>query len=112
NYALINSELRVPVFKYLFRRPLRSQFLNSFQLVGFADAGSAWFGTNPFGKDNPINTVTVKNPSVSVRVNYFKDPFVFGYGFGARASLFGYFLRLDYAWGIETRVVQPPRLHL
>jgi len=26
--------------------------------------------------------------------------------------LFGYFIKLDYAWGIETRVIQEPRLYL
>jgi hypothetical protein len=112
SYALWNSEIRVPIFRYIFNRPMRSQFLNSFQLVGFVDAGSAWFGINPFNKDNPINTLTIDNESISITVNYFRDPFVLGYGLGARASLFGYFLRLDYGWGVETRTVLPPRLHI
>jgi hypothetical protein len=44
-------------------------------------------------------------------VNYFRDPIVYGYGGGIRTLLFGYFVRLDYAWGVETRVVQDPRLY-
>jgi hypothetical protein len=112
SYALWNSELRIPIFRYIFNRPMKSQFLNSFQLVGFVDSGSAWFGLNPFNKDNPINTLTIDNESLSITVNYFRDPFVLGYGLGARASLFGYFLRLDYGWGLETRTVLPPRLHI
>jgi hypothetical protein len=43
-------------------------------------------------------------------VNYFRDPVIFGYGTGIRTLLFGYFIRLDYAWGIETRTIQDPRL--
>jgi hypothetical protein len=31
---------------------------------------------------------------------------VIGYGFGVRATLLSYFIRLDYAWGIEDRVQQ------
>ena len=83
------------------------------QLVGFADVGTAWEGLSPFDEENPINIATLTNPpTVSVRVNYYKDPLVFGYGVGFRTVLFGYFIRLDYAWGVETRIVQKPKLHL
>ncbi len=44
-------------------------------------------------------------------VNYFKDPIVAGYGVGVRLPLFGYFVRGEYAWGIETREIMKPRLH-
>ena len=29
------------------------------------------------------------------------DPWVGGFGIGVRFSLLGYFLRFDYAWGVE-----------
>ena len=29
------------------------------------------------------------------------DPWVGGFGIGARISVLGYFLRFDYAWGVE-----------
>ena len=32
----------MPIFKYLSQRPLTSNFLRNFQLVGFVDAGTAW----------------------------------------------------------------------
>jgi hypothetical protein len=35
-----------------------------------------------------------------------------GYGAGIRTLLFGYFLRVDYGWGIETREIQQPRLYI
>ncbi len=107
NYALLNNELRVPVFKY-FSKNLKSSFFLNFQLVGFFDVGTAWQGPTPYDKDSPLNTVTISNPTVNVTVNYFRDPIVAGYGFGVRSVLFGYFIRFDYAWGIETRVVQDP----
>jgi len=61
-----------------------------------------------------LNTtfVTGDNAPVQIKVNYFRDPIVAGYGVGVRSMLFGYFIRLDYGWGIETRVVQDPRWHL
>ena len=116
SYALLNTELRVPLFRYFSRR-LNSVFLRNFQVVGFFDAGTAWAGSNPFREDNPLNTETFSegqpgNETVFVTINYFRDPIVAGYGVGARALLFGYFVRLDYGWGIETRVIQKPRLHV
>ena len=114
SYGIFNAELRVPVFKYFSRTTPRSSFLRNFQVVGFFDVGTAWQGLSPFERDNPINTVTIERPNnpVSVEVNFFRDPIVAGYGAGVRTMLFGYFLRLDYAWGIETRVVQDPILYL
>lgn len=112
SYALINTELRVPMFQYVFRR-LRSSLLKNFQLVGFFDVGTAWQGKSPFDDDNPLNTDTIEtNDFVSIRVNFFRDPIVMGYGAGIRTMLFGYFVRLDYGWGIETKVVQDPKLYI
>lgn len=111
SYALLNTELRVPIFKYFSRR-IRSSFFRNFQAIGFFDVGTAWQGLTPFSKDSPLNTIFLSNPpTVNVKVNYFRDPIVAGYGFGIRSMLFGYFIRLDYAWGVETRVVQDPRFY-
>lgn len=114
SYGVFNAEVRVPIFRYFSRTTPRSSFLRNFQVVGFFDVGTAWQGLSPFKRDNPINTVTIERPNnpVSVKVNFFRDPIVAGYGAGVRTMLFGYFLRLDYAWGIETRVVQDPILYL
>ena len=116
SFALANTELRVPVFRHLSRN-LKSNFLRNFQMVGFFDIGTAWQGRTPFADENPLNTKTIPDPEVPsnpvvVKVRFFRDPIVIGYGVGARMLLFGYFLRLDYAWGVETRVVQEPRLYI
>jgi hypothetical protein len=119
SYALINSEIRIPIFKYLSSKPLTSSFWRNFQLTGFFDIGTAWHGANPFNRKNPLNTTTLyypkdlqNDPSVVLTVNYFKDPIVASYGVGARVLIFGYMLRADYGWGIETRVIQKPMLHI
>jgi hypothetical protein len=112
SFAVANAELRVPAIRYLFPRT-NSSLLRNFQVVGFLDAGTAWEGLDPFSNENPINTkVFDRSDQVSVRVNFFRDPIVIGYGVGARALLFGYFVRVDYGWGIETRRVQDPILHI
>ena len=112
SFAVANLELRLPVLRYLFPHS-SSNFIRHFQLVGFADAGTAWSGVTPFTRDNPINTVTfADDPNYTLTVNYFRDPVVYGFGPGARVNLFGYFLRVDRAWGVETGEVLDPRWHL
>jgi hypothetical protein len=102
--ALINTELRVPFLRYFSKTKLRSSFLRNLQVVGFVDAGTAWHGTDPFSAENPLNTLTLVNPpTVKVDVTYYRNPIVVGYGFGVRTMILGYFLKLDYGWGWETR---------
>ncbi|MBL0080743.1 MAG: hypothetical protein IPP53_17065 [Bacteroidetes bacterium] len=56
SFMVINSELRVPLFSYLAKKPLKSPFLNNFQIVGFFDIGSAYKGLTPFAEENPFST--------------------------------------------------------
>jgi hypothetical protein len=113
SFALLNTEVRVPIFKYFSKKPVLGNFWRNFQVVGFFDAGTAWTGRSPYNSDNPINVIPLQNPpTVFVNVRYFRDPLVAGYGFGLRIPLFGMYLRADYAWGIETRVIQKPMLHV
>lgn len=111
NYALVNGELRVPFVRYLSRKTISSAFLNNLQLVGFFDVGSAWNGWDPFTRYNPLNTVYISQPGIDIKVNYFRNPIVFGYGGGLRFLLFGYFVRLDYARGWDTGNFTKPRLY-
>jgi Tol biopolymer transport system component len=106
-FALFSSELRFPVFKYIFNKPLRSEFLNNFQVVGFTDIGSAWQGLNPLTDDNTYYTRTISSPPLDITVKVQKDPLIAGYGFGLRSTIFGYFLRADWAWGVEDQIIQP-----
>ncbi len=110
--VLTNAELRIPVLQYLSRQKIRSSFLRNIQVVGFVDAGTAWHGKDPFGPDNPLNTVVLTNPpTVEVIVNYYRNPLIVGYGAGLRTMLFGYLLKVDYGWNWETKTNRKPLLH-
>jgi hypothetical protein len=108
--VLFNAELRVPITQYIFPN-VRANWLKNLQIVGFFDAGTAWHGTKLFGNDNPLNTVYIPDTPgspIKLKVNYFRDPIVAGYGAGVRTMIMGYYVKFDYAYGIETRTVQKP----
>ena len=101
NNVVINSEIRVPVFTTFLNRPINNAFMRNFQLVQFVDMGTAWNGRYDkierpaivYGEPgNPVN-VRLKAGGVG--------PFAGGYGFGARSTLLGYFLRFDVGWPMD-----------
>ncbi len=112
NFAVINTELRWPVIRYLIGHPLSSGFLNNFQLVGFADVGTAWTGLHPFNDNNAWDKEIIENGPMTITLDSNRDPIVAGYGVGIRSQLLGYFIRLDWAWGIENMEIQPRMFYL
>lgn len=108
NFAVMNAELRVPIVQYLFRKPITSEFLKSIMFIGFADVGAAWIGNSPYDSRNPFNTRIITTPSYTITVNTQRDPFLYGFGFGARAKLFGHYVKLDHGWGLLENKFQKP----
>ena len=100
---LLNAELRIPLVKYLYRGAITSSFLRNFQIVGFGDIGTAWTGKGPFSENNSLNTQIIGSEEDPFRatVTNFKNPYLMGYGVGARTTLFGFYAKFDYAWGVD-----------
>ncbi len=110
SYVLLNEEIRWPIFKYLISRPIRSDFINNFQVILFADAGTAWNGASPYSAENSLNTTIVGGNAgmpITVTIQNHENPIVEGFGIGFRTRIFGYFVRLDFARGVEDGVVLP-----
>jgi hypothetical protein len=102
NYLLWNSELRLPLFSFLSKKPIQSDFIRDFQLIGFFDAGMAYSKFNPFDKENAYIQSFVNDPiknSLVVKAKYYRNPFVYGFGAGVRTNILGYFIRIDAGWG-------------
>ena len=112
NFVVFNSELRFPVFRYFYDQPIKSDFLNNFQIVGFGDAGLAWAGPDPYSENNSFYIRYIQDGSLWIKIREQKDPLVGGFGFGARTRLLGYFLRGDVAWGVEDRQINKPIFYL
>jgi hypothetical protein len=100
-FALINSELRVPLVRCFTNRPLRSDFWNTFQLIGFFDAGAAWNGVHPYASNNSFNTIVIDQKPLLIEIENQREPIIWGYGIGVRARVSGYFVRFDWAWGVD-----------
>ena len=78
-------------------------------MIGFADVGMAWTGFNPLSNENTQNTKIyyyndasgTGGTGIIVTVIDNKNPLVGGVGFGFRTRVLGYFMRLDFGWGID-----------
>lgn len=115
SHLLTNFELRLPLAQYVSKGSLTSNFLRNLQFVAFSDIGTAWYGSKgPFNRQNSLNTEVIggfQNPFRATVTN-FKNPFLVGYGLGARTTILGYFVKADYAWGLEDKEVGKGKLYL
>lgn len=111
SYFLANLELRLPIVKYIYSGSISSAFLRNLQLVTFTDIGAAWYGSNPFTTDNSLNKTIISGSSFQAEVNNYRNPFLYGYGFGARTFMFGYYVKADIAWGIKDNVQLSPQFY-
>ncbi len=112
NFIVLNNELRLPIVKYLMNRPIHSDFFENLQIIAFLDAGTAWSGKSPYSKQNAYNTEIIHQGPITIIIDKKRDPIVWGYGFGLRSRLLGYFIRADWAWGIENNMILPMIFYL
>lgn len=113
SFVVFNSEFRMPVFRYLLNKPIKSEFIKNFQVVAFGDVGTAWTGWNPYDENNVLYTRYEESGPLRIKVQYEKDPLIGGVGFGARTKLLGYFIKGDLAWGIEDgKLKKKPKFYL
>lgn len=105
SYAFLNSELFVPVYKWIGKKPLKSNLLQNLWLVAFADAGTAWYGRSPYDRLNPANKSTISYGAINVVVYNTRNPIVYSLGSGLRTNVMGYFLRYDVSYTLDNNVI-------
>ena len=104
NAFVFNAELRIPLFQYLYNRPINSSVLRNFQLIGFSDAGTAWDGNgfNINSDENLFETTNIDDAGtsdrISAEVKRSRGSILYSYGVGIRSTLFGYFVKMDLAF--------------
>ena len=103
NALVMNSEFRLPVFTTLFDKTINNAFIRNFQLIQFTDLGTAWNGgykgirRPQIGYNTPLSPFLPGPVTVRIKAGGV-GPFAGGYGFGARSTLFGYFVKFDAGW--------------
>jgi hypothetical protein len=114
SHLLWNVELHIPVKKIISQDQERSDFINNLQLIGFSDIGCAWSGSSPFSRTNGFNTNEYggKTNPFRATVTDFRNPFLIGFGFGARTKIMGYYVKLDYAIGMSDGQIMPSMTYL
>lgn len=112
-FAVASAEVRIPIVSYIANRPIRSDFLNNFLIVPFFDIGTAWTGSGPYSDENTFNQKVIQTGNVRATVINVREPIVAGFGPGIRSKLFGYYVRLDMAYGVQDReIAEKPIYHL
>jgi len=112
SFGVLNTEIRWPIFRYLVNRPMRSDFLQNFQIVAFGDLGVAWTGPDPYSEENTFNQQVIDSNPLLITIKNQREPIVGSYGAGVRARLLGYFVRADWGWGVDDGRVLDPVFHL
>jgi hypothetical protein len=75
------------------------------------DGGAAWSRWDVFSGNYQTFFEEYKNGTSTLRIEKVKAPAVFGTGFGFRASLLGYFIKWDMAWGFDSGEWSQKPLH-
>lgn len=99
NVMTFSTELRLPLFSYLTRGNITSNFVKNFQLVGFYDIGTAWNDAAPWERVNDQNTEVINttgSPFLIV-LNNFNNPWLQSYGAGLRTVFMNYYVKFDAA---------------
>jgi hypothetical protein len=99
HHAMVfNAEFRFPLFRYLIRRPISSNFLRNFQITQFYDIGSAWSGRPPFTRRGAFEEEEYSpGGPFTGKLTNFRNPWLAGYGYGIRTTFLGYYLKIDRA---------------
>jgi hypothetical protein len=105
SFAVINGELRWPIFRYLVNRPIRSDFINSFQIVGFGDVGTAWNGPHLGAMKTHSTTGQLKVETLRLSSIAKPTRLLAAMVLVYEHAYWGYFVRADWAWGVENGVI-------
>lgn len=100
-FLSLGTELRLAFSALRSAIPVGSDFWRSFRVYGFGDAATVW-DEGKFLKNDP-NIFPTQITQGPVRVDMVQklSPFLWSYGFGCRANVLGYSLRVDRAWPWE-----------
>lgn len=108
SFFVFNNELRLPVHKFLYKSYPYNSFLRELEVYGFWDLGTAFTGGSPSAAGNPYNTTYTQTSNYNISNTSQRNPYLNGFGFGAKSKVLGYELRWDYGFGLKEGQWQVP----
>ena len=111
NALVLNSEFRLPVISTFFDKQVNNPFLRNFQITQFIDLGTAWNGNYNSIKRPQVSYGSFPDAVVKLKAGGI-GPFAGGYGFGARSTLLGYFVKFDAGWPMSGFFKSKPVMYL
>ena len=112
NAIVLNSEIRIPLFRMLTTDYIPANFIRNFVAVGFIDFGSAWTGKSPFNRVNGVNTQPFPATNFQANLRSSRDSWLTGVGYGFHTTLLGYHLRFDFARPYESNNFRSGRFYV
>ena len=100
-FGFANSEYHYPVHRFFGKKPVRAPWLRNMWILGFVDAGTAWFGKTPRDRRNLGNVRIIEDGRFNITVYHVRNPMVYSGGLGLRTKIFGYQVRYDLAWTLD-----------
>ncbi|MEP6712741.1 MAG: hypothetical protein ABJA37_10010 [Ferruginibacter sp.] len=111
NALVLNSEFRLPIISTFFDKQVNNPFLRNFQITQFIDLGTAWNGDYNSIKRPQVSYGSFPDAVVKLKAGGV-GPFAGGYGFGARSTLLGYFVKFDAGWPMSGFFKGKPLLYV
>jgi hypothetical protein len=110
---VFNTELRVPIFRYLVNRPIRSDFFHNFQVAGFRRRGCGLDRPRPLFRGEYLQPAVVihRNP-LTITIDSQREPIVVAMASVCAPAYWATFVRADWAWGIDDGVMLQPSVPL
>lgn len=107
-FLSVGTELRLAFSALRSAIPVGTDFWRSFRVYGFADAATVWDQGQFLKTDPSLFPTQITRGPIRVDIIQKLSPLLWSYGFGLRANVLGYSLRIDRAWPWENSLPLPP----
>jgi hypothetical protein len=113
-YGLLNIQADIKPLHLAIKRPIVAEMFNNFSISTFIDMGTAFFGSSSYHPANTFGTRTISSSTGSVvaEVKSYQNPVMLGTGVGLSTQMYGYRLRMDYAFGFEEFIQTQTNWHI
>ena len=113
-YFISAVEIDFNIVDMLLKRPIASEVFGNLAIHGFSDIGTSYYDNSIFSSANTLSKRGIPSAAggIAATVYGLKNPIIGAVGTGISTKIYGYQLRLDYAYGIEDQKIKSGVFHL